>query len=106
LIRAKFVNNLVLGGRIFSTDVRQLTIQNNVVLVPSAAGNHIPLQVQRGGESLLITGNLLVSEGEASDRVRSGREFTRGTDRRDAIVGHRIAPCGNWRSGCIHHHDQ
>jgi hypothetical protein len=49
------------------TDVDQLTIQNNVVVVTADAATgdriiRIPLQVQRGGHALLITGNLLVNQ--------------------------------------------
>jgi hypothetical protein len=49
---------------VFATDIRQLTVQGNTILVPALAtsSNRIPLQVQRGGEALLITGNLLINE--------------------------------------------
>lgn len=74
LIRAKFTNNLVIGGRVFCTDVSQLTIQNNVVVVPPTPGNRIPLQVQRGGDALLITGNMLIGQGDATEAVLSVSE--------------------------------
>jgi Pectate lyase superfamily protein len=63
-VRIRFSNNLVLGGPVFSTDIRQLTVQGNTIVVPALAtpSNRIPLQVQRGGEALLITGNLVINE--------------------------------------------
>ena len=63
LFDCKFTDNIVVGGEIFCTDVRQLTVQNNTVLV-SNIGLHqrIPLVIQRGGDSLVITGNVLVND--------------------------------------------
>ncbi len=56
----------------FCTDVAQLTIQDNVVLITDAfARNRIPIQVQRGGDAVLITGNLLVSEDAETTAVIS-----------------------------------
>jgi hypothetical protein len=72
LIRAKFVNNIVIGGSVFSTDVAQLTVQGNVIVVPEAPpGNRVPLEVQRGGEALLITGNLLVTDNPGTEAALS-----------------------------------
>jgi hypothetical protein len=72
LVRCKFSDNILLGGPIFSTDVNQLTIQNNIILVTDlGAGGRIPIQVQRGGDSLLITGNLLVNDDAATKAVIS-----------------------------------
>jgi hypothetical protein len=71
LVRCKFANNLVLGGPIFCTDVDQLTIQNNVVLVPDLPVNRIPVEVQRGGDSVIISGNLLVNESTVTGSVIS-----------------------------------
>lgn len=73
-LRVKFANNILVGGPVLCTDIDQLTIQNNVVVVTADAPVdnriiRIPLQVQRGGRSLLITGNLLVSEEVASPTV-------------------------------------
>jgi hypothetical protein len=70
LVRCKFSDNILLGGPIFSTDVNQLTIQNNIIVVTNlGAGQRIPVQVQRGGDSVLITGNLLVNDDTATRAV-------------------------------------
>jgi hypothetical protein len=71
LVRCKFTNNIVLGGQIFCIDVDQLTIQNNVVLVPNLPRQRKPVQVQRGGDSIIITGNLLVNDDTATSAVIS-----------------------------------
>ena|GEM_PF-1819918 len=61
--RVKFSNNVLIGGDIFCTDVDQLTIQNNTVLVSDPrTKTNIPIQIQRGGEGVIITGNLLVND--------------------------------------------
>ncbi len=83
LTRVKFTNNLVIGGDVFCTDIDQLTFQNNTVYVPElGAGQRIPLQVQRGGDSLVITGNLLVNDASATKVALAltevnGRQVTR-----------------------------
>ncbi len=70
LLRCKFTGNIVLGGQIFCTDVDQLTIQNNTVLVTEVGNrNRIPVHVQRGGDSVVITGNLLVNEDPLTESV-------------------------------------
>lgn len=68
--RVKFSNNVIIGGEIFCTDVAQLTIQNNSVLVTElGTANRIPIHVQRGGDSIVITGNLLVNDDTATEAV-------------------------------------
>jgi hypothetical protein len=74
VVRCKFTNNIVLGGQIFCTDVDQLTIQNNVVLVTNLPKNRIPVQVQRGGDSVIISGNLVVNDDTATNAVISVSE--------------------------------
>ncbi len=70
LVRCKFNDNIVLGGPIFSTDVNQLTIQNNIIRVTDlGVGSRNPIQVQRGGDSVIITGNLLVNEEKTTKAV-------------------------------------
>jgi hypothetical protein len=72
LVRCKFSDNILLGGPIFCTDVNQLTIQNNIVLVTDlGAGQRIPIQVQRGGDSVMISDNLLVNDDTATKSVIS-----------------------------------
>jgi hypothetical protein len=71
LLRCKFTDNILLGGQIFCTDVDQLTIQNNIVLVPDRGTNRIPVQIQRGGDSVIITGNLLVNDDPITEAVIS-----------------------------------
>jgi hypothetical protein len=73
LVRCKFSDNIVLGGQIFCTDVHQLTIQNNIVLSPKRT----PIAVTRGGEAVVITGNLLVNEGISKNAVISLSEGKR-----------------------------
>jgi hypothetical protein len=68
--RIKFSNNVIIGGQVFCTDVDQLTIQNNTILVTElGTANRIPVQIQRGGESLIISGNLLVNDDTVTDAV-------------------------------------
>jgi hypothetical protein len=72
LLRCKFSDNILLGGPIFCIDVNQLTIQNNIIVVANmGAPGRFPIQVQRGGESLLITGNLLVNDDPTTKAVIS-----------------------------------
>jgi len=62
-VRVKFSNNVVTGGPLFCVDVAQLTVQNNTIVVAAdVTGNRIPLQVQRGGDSLVLSGNLLINQ--------------------------------------------
>ena len=88
LLRCKFTDNIVLGGPVFCTDVDQLTVQNNVVVVPDVGNkNRVPLQVQRGGESLLISGNLLVNECAATEAVLSLSEVNQRQVSRALVAG-------------------
>jgi Right handed beta helix region len=88
LLRCKFTDNIVLGGGVFCTDVDQLTVQNNVVVVPSGGDkNRVPLQVQRGGESLLISGNLLVNDCAATEAVLSLSEVNQRQVSRALVAG-------------------
>lgn len=74
MVRCKLSDNIILGGQIFSTDVNQLTIQNNIVFVPT---KRIPVEVKRGIDSVVITGNLLINNYKPLD----------ATDEKDAIDG-------------------
>jgi hypothetical protein len=61
--RVTFAHNIVLGGEIFCTDVAELTIKNNIVLVPASdRPPGVLLNLARGGESVRVTENLLISE--------------------------------------------
>ena len=61
--RVTFAHNIVLGGEIFCTDVAELTIKNNIMLVPASdRPPGVLLNLARGGESLRITENQLISE--------------------------------------------
>jgi hypothetical protein len=72
LVRCKFTNNVVIGGHIFCTDVNQLTIQNNTVRVNNLGTvQRIPIEIQRGGDSVVITGNLLVNDDTSTHAVIS-----------------------------------
>ena len=72
LFRCKFTDNIVLGGPIFCIDVGQLTIQNNIVLVTNLETvERIPIQIQRGGDSVVISGNVLVNDDPITSAVIS-----------------------------------
>jgi hypothetical protein len=89
VVRIHFSNNLVLGGPVFSTDIRQLTVQGNTIVVRALAEptNRIPLQVQRGGEALLIAGNLLVNEDPGTEAVISLSEVNQRQVSRAVVSG-------------------
>ena len=70
LVRCKFTNNIVLGGGIFCTDVDQLTIQRHTILVTDlGTTQRVPVHVQRGGNSVIIAGNLLVNDDTVTKAV-------------------------------------
>jgi hypothetical protein len=73
LFNCKFTDNIVLGGPISCSDVNQLTIQNNTVLVThlGTTVERIPVQVQRGGDAVIISGNLLVNDDTITEAVIS-----------------------------------
>jgi hypothetical protein len=73
LFNCKFIDNIVLGGPISCSDVNQLTIQNNTVLVThlGTTVERIPVQVQRGGDAVIISGNLLVNDDTTTEAVIS-----------------------------------
>jgi hypothetical protein len=61
--RIRFSDNEINGGNIFCTNINQLTIQNNTVrIAPIENVSHIPLHIAYGGDSLIVTGNLLVND--------------------------------------------
>jgi hypothetical protein len=65
--RIKFSNNELIGGHIFCTDVTELTIQNNTIRVtpvssPLGKPPRTPINMAVGGDSVVITGNLVVNE--------------------------------------------
>jgi hypothetical protein len=82
LFNCKFTNNIVRGGPIFCTDVNQLTIQDNTIEVADfGAAQRIPIEVQRGGEAVLITGNIVVNDGTVTGAAISLGEVRRGVAR-------------------------
>jgi hypothetical protein len=85
--RVSFVDNIVLGGSIFCTDVDELTIRDNMVLVPEDGPARIPVQVQRGGDSVMITGNLLVSDPAETQALISISEVNQRKVRRSIVAG-------------------
>jgi hypothetical protein len=90
LVRCKFSDNVILGGPIFCTDVNQLAIQNNFVLVTNlGTAQRIPVQVQRGGDSVVITGNVLVNDDTATRAVISLSEVNQRQVTR-ALVAHNL----------------
>lgn len=85
MVRCKFSDNIVLGGQIFCTDVNQLTIQNNMVFVTTP---RVPVEVKRGGDSVVITGNLLVNDHNDNDAVISLKKDSRQVTR--ALVANNL----------------
>ena len=72
LVRCKFTDNVVTGGNVFCTDVNQLTVQNNTIRVTNLGSiQRIPIEVHRGGDSLVITDNLLVNDDTSTRAVIS-----------------------------------
>lgn len=80
LVSCKFSDNIVVGGPVFCLDFKQLAIQNNIVIVAShivdgtqvvPATHIVAVEVHLGGDALLITGNLVVTEHNASDAAIS-----------------------------------
>lgn len=72
LVSCTFAGNIVLGGPVFCTDVNQLTIQHNLVLVNHlGTAQRIPIQVQRGGDAVIIAGNLVVNDDAVTEAVIS-----------------------------------
>jgi hypothetical protein len=59
--RVTFSNNVIDGGTIFSTDVRELIIRHNTIVAGDGADGipAVAVHVQRGGDTLLITGNVI-----------------------------------------------
>jgi len=75
LFNCKFTDNIVLGGPLFCSDVDQLTIQNNTILVTRLGEvQRIPVEVQRGGDAVVISGNLLVNDDTVTEAVISVSE--------------------------------
>ena len=72
LLDCKFTDNIVLGGPIFCSDVNRLTIQNNTILVTRLGTvQRIPVEVQRGGDAIVIAGNVLVNDDSVTEAVIS-----------------------------------
>jgi hypothetical protein len=76
VVRCKFTDNLVLGSGLLCTDVAQLTIQNNVVVVPDLVDvpQHIPVQVKLGGDTVVISGNLIINDSTITEAAISVNE--------------------------------
>ena len=68
----KAIDDAVLGGPIFCSDVNRLTIQNNTILVTRLGTvQRIPVEVQRGGDAVVISGNVLVNDDSVTEAVIS-----------------------------------
>ena len=95
--RVRFADNLVLGGELFCTDVAELTIQHNVVLVPQSdrPGRRL-LNLQRGGDSVLIARNLLISQSPETTGVINLSEVNHRQVSRALVSGNLcITPAGH-----------
>ncbi|MGH3821585.1 MAG: hypothetical protein ACRDRA_01880, partial [Pseudonocardiaceae bacterium] len=95
--RVKFANNIVLGGEVFCTDVAELTIQHNVVLIPASdRPGRVLLNLQQGGDSVLITGNLLISEHDKTTEVINLSESRNRQLNRALVAGNLcVTPAGH-----------
>jgi Pectate lyase superfamily protein/Right handed beta helix region len=88
VVRVKFSNNVVIGGELFCVDVSQLTVQNNTIVVPGGQmKNRIPVQVQRGGDSVVISGNLLINQSVETKAVVSLSEVNQRQVSRAVVSG-------------------
>jgi hypothetical protein len=82
LRNVRFVDNLVVGGSIFVTDVDGLLMRGNVVAVPSGAPPRISLNVAHGGRDVTVVANLFVNENPQVEAVlQLGRGEGRGVER-------------------------
>jgi Pectate lyase superfamily protein len=86
LVNCRFSGNILLGGSVFCTDVNRLAIQDNIVVVPQHGVQNIPIQVQRGGDAVLISGNLLVNDDPATEAVISLSEVNQRQVTRALVV--------------------
>jgi Right handed beta helix region len=89
--RVKFVNNVIRGGTVFCTDIDDLSIQDNTIVITDEPGGdrRIAVHVQRGGHGLAVTGNLLVSEHPAAPSMIVISEVNnRPVDR--AMIAHNL----------------
>lgn len=89
LVRCKFSDNIVLGGPILCADVNQLTIQNNIIHVTNPRfGKRIPIDVKLGGDSVIISGNLVIDERGAEAVIRLHEQNSRQVTR--ALVANNL----------------
>jgi hypothetical protein len=66
----KFINNKINGGHIYCSDIQDLTLQNNTVLIPSTGKvKRTPIYLGPSCENVLIDGNKLVSDHPASQSL-------------------------------------
>jgi hypothetical protein len=102
LVRCKFSDNIVMGGNLFCTDVNQLTIQNNIIVVPNlSTQQRMPIEISRGGDSIVITGNLLISENILNDAVISLKEGNQRQVTRALITNNLCFACGKNGIECL-----
>jgi hypothetical protein len=80
--RVRFASNLVLGGELFCSDVEQLAIEHNAIVVLDADRRGvILLNVERGGREVLISGNRLGSVAADAPALISLRDVGRPVTR-------------------------
>lgn len=89
LVRCKFSDNIVLGGPILCADVNQLTIQNNIIHVTNPRfEKRIPVDVKLGGDSVIISGNLVIDDRGAEAVIRLHEQNSRQVTR--ALVANNL----------------
>lgn len=87
-VRVKLSDSTILGGQVFCVDVAHLTIENTTVVVDEReTGNRPPLQVQRGGDGVLIANNLLINDDTGTGAVISLSEVNQRQVTRAMVTG-------------------
>jgi hypothetical protein len=102
LVDARFSDNLLTGGELFCTDVARLAIQNNTIVAPETPGrNRIPVQVQRGGDAVVIAGNTIVQDGLATEAAVSLSEVNKRQVSRALVQGNLILARAGHGVSCL-----
>jgi Pectate lyase superfamily protein/Right handed beta helix region len=100
-VRVKLADCVVVGGEVLCTDVAQLTIQGNTIVVPETAAARLPVYIRRGGDAVLITGNLLISESPQTQAVITISEANQRQVTRARIEGNLCFAGGGAGIECV-----
>jgi hypothetical protein len=100
-VRVTLADCLLIGGSVFSTDVSRLVIHGNTITVPQSAKQRPAIQIQRGGDGVLVTDNLLVCESAQAQAVVSISEVNRRQVTRARIADNICLAAGGIGIECI-----